>query len=203
MSQNIQIIDCGLGNIGSVKNIIKKAGYIPRLVTHPDQLHPGEKIILPGVGAFDGMMSTLENRGFIPLLNQLVLDHKEKILGVCLGMQVMTNSSEEGKEKGLGWIQAECKKFIPETSEKIPHMGWNYTKTKKKNPLMKNLETAKFYFVHSYYVKCHEKENTLCETFYIDNFTSAFNRDNIFGVQFHPEKSHRFGLQLIKNFCAI
>ncbi len=196
----IAIINYGMGNLGSVQNMLKRVGVQSVLITHPDQLNGVTKIILPGVGAFDTGMNYLAKDGWIPKLNELVLVKKVPILGICLGMQLMTNSSEEGKNQGLNWVNAQTKKF-PSSVERIPHMGWNRVTESKQSRLLGNLEDHKFYFVHSYYVDVQNADDMLLQTTYKSvNFCSAFEHENIIGVQFHPEKSHRYGLEVLKNF---
>jgi len=200
----IVVIDYGMGNLGSIQNMLKKIGAKGIISSDISDIQKADKLILPGVGAFDNGMENLEKRGLIPVLNEKVLIHKTPILGICLGMQLLSKKSEEGHLPGLGWIEAETIKFKfneNQTRLKIPHMGWNTIKIKKDNPLFTNMyEETRFYFVHSYHVFCHNKQDVLAETHYGFDFVSSLQKDNIFGVQFHPEKSHKFGQQLLKNF---
>jgi len=198
----IVIIDYGMGNLGSIKNIIKKLGYKSIITNEYETIKNADKLILPGVGNFKVAMENLKELGLINLLNHKVLIEKTPILGICLGMQLMTNFSEEGNVPGLAWIDAKTIKFKFEKEDiKIPHMGWNSVTINKKNNLNLNFENSnRFYFVHSYFVDCNDKNDILHETNYDFNFTSAFCRENIFGVQYHPEKSHIFGFTLMKNF---
>ena len=202
----IGIINLGIGNIVSVKNMLAKIGYKSFVAEIGTDLKKCEKIILPGVGSFDHAVDSLNLNKFLPLLNDLVLKEKLPILGICLGMQLMTNRSEEGKLKGLGWIEGEVVKFRSNNIDgyKVPHMGWNYVKIIK-NILMNNDEKFKnrFYFVHSYHVSLSEENYCIAKTNYGNSFTSAFNKENIYGVQFHPEKSHNYGMKLLKKFCEI
>ena len=196
----ITIIDYGMGNLGSIENMIKKIGYKSLITSDIEEIKHADKLILPGVGAFDHGMKQLRESGLIEILNQKVSIEKTPILGICLGMQLMTKSSEEGTIKGLGWIDAESKKFASDEL-KIPHMGWNIIKHKKLSKLFDENESEKrFYFVHSYCVSCNNKGDILTTTPYIYDFISSFERGNILGTQFHPEKSHKFGMSLIKNF---
>lgn len=196
----ITIIDYGMGNLGSIANMIKKIGHKSIITSDIDEIQKATKLILPGVGAFDNGMKNLESLGFIEVLNKKVLEDNTPILGICLGMQLMTKSSEEGNLLGLGWVDAQTKKFVSDTL-KVPHMGWNIIKHQKQSKLFEELESEKrYYFVHGYYVECNTNEYILATTNYGYEFVSSFEKDNIIGVQFHPEKSHKFGMRLMKNF---
>ena len=203
----ITIVNYGLGNLGSIQNMLKKVGATDVMIADsPAQLEHASKIILPGVGAFDSGMGHLLAGKWIDMLNTRVLEEKIPVLGICLGMQLMTNSSEEGNMPGLGWIDAEVIKFRFEkkTRLKVPHMGWNIVKQAKPSSLISSPEEEKrFYFVHSYYVKTRNDSDALLYSEYGQNFVSAFERNNILGVQFHPEKSHRFGMALLRNFITL
>jgi glutamine amidotransferase len=146
-------------------------------------------------------MQKMSESGLIDVLNEKVLVDKIPILGICLGMQLMTNSSEEGKLQGLGWIDAEVVKFKEVPELKVPHMGWNYTTTAKENPLLFSEEKMKFYYVHSFFVRCHNELDILATCDYGVNFHAAFNHENIFGMQFHPEKSLKYGMEVFKKFA--
>lgn len=201
----ITIIDYAMGNPGSIINMLKKIGvHNVVLSSNEDDILKAEKLILPGVGAFDTGMSNLRNNNIIQLLNYVVLEKSRPILGICLGMQLLGNCSEEGNLPGLGWVDFENIRFTfddPLKHLKIPHMGWNTIIPKKGIPIVKGMdEKTRFYFVHSYHAVCHEPQNILMETFYGYHFASAVHKDNIYGVQFHPEKSHKYGMQLLKNF---
>lgn len=194
------VIDYGMGNLGSIANMIKKVGHKCIITSDLAEIKKATKLILPGVGSFDNGMKNLKELGMIEVLNQKVLSEKTPILGICLGMQLMTKSSEEGKLAGLGWIDAQTKKFVSDTL-KIPHMGWNVIKHQKESKLFEECESQKrFYFVHSYCVSCNQEVDILTNTNYTLDFVSSFEKENIVGVQFHPEKSHKFGMSLIKNF---
>jgi len=196
----ITIVDYDMGNIGSISNMIKKLGYKNIITSSPKEIDKANRLILPGVGSFDSGMKNLINLKLIEILNKKVLLDKTPILGICLGMQLMTNTSEEGSLDGFGWIDADTEKFVFEDLQ-IPHMGWNRIKQKKDSNIIPLLEDERrYYFVHSYYVECHNKEDILTTTTYGKDFVSSFQKDNILGVQFHPEKSHRFGMELLKNF---
>lgn len=197
------IIDYGMGNLGSIANMLKKIGFNSIISSDPKEIASANRLILPGVGAFDSGMNSLEKLGILDTLNQKVLNERVPILGICLGMQLMTNSSEEGVLSGLGWIDADTKKFA-NTTLKIPHMGWNIVKHKKDSRLFDEQASEKrYYFVHSYYVDAHDERDILTTTPYGHDFVSSFEKDNIFGVQFHPEKSHSFGMRLLKNFMEL
>lgn len=201
----IQIIDYGLGNTGSIFNMLKKIGVESEIVDNPIKLNDGSKYILPGVGSFDNGMKLLKNNNWIEKLNELIILKKNPILGICLGMQLMTKSSEEGIIPGLSWIDADVKKFsFKDNNLKIPHMGWNNINPIKNNKLFYKLNNqSRFYHVHSYYVLLNDSSNEIALTNYSKEFTSSFQKDNIFGVQFHPEKSHKYGMQLLSNFSKI
>lgn len=203
-TQNIVIVDYKLGNLGSVYNMLKYLGINSIISGDKDIVEKADKLILPGVGAFDEGMKNLKESGLIPVLNRKVLQQNIPILGICLGMQLLGEASEEGTEKGLGWIKAVCKKFsFEDSSIKIPHMGWNFTIPCKDRILVRALEGSKFYFVHSYYMECRSEADVLMKSLYGIDFTCAVQRENIMGVQFHPEKSHKYGMQLFKNFADL
>lgn len=202
----IVIIDYGLGNLASVLNMFKKIGVKDVVVSGDREIiAKASKLLLPGVGAFDGGMGNLEQSGLIPLLNEKALKEKVPVLGICLGMQMLTKKSEEGIKPGLGWIDAETVKFNldPTLKLKVPHMGWNYIAVKRENPLIDTQSKNRFYFVHSYYVKCFEEKQSLATSNFGGDFTCMVNKDNIFGAQFHPEKSLKFGMRLLENFARL
>jgi glutamine amidotransferase len=197
----IAILDYGIGNLKSVYNMFKKVGIKSIITSDIENIKKADKYLLPGVGSFDHGITNLRNAPFFKILEKEVLENKKPILGICLGMQLLTNSSEEGKEKGLGWIDAKTVKFnLEDKTLSIPHMGWNKTYPIDKNNIFSNLEENRFYFVHSYHVVCNDKSNILATTNYGQQFTCSIYKNNIYGVQFHPEKSHKFGMQLFKNF---
>lgn len=203
----IVIVDYGVGNLGSIINMLKKAGAKAIASSDPDILQQAEKLILPGVGAFDAGMNKLNECGLVPLLNHLALEKKVPFLGLCLGLQLMTKKSEEGQAQGLGWLDAETLRFRFDGHQahlKVPHMGWNTIEIRRVHPLFKDLDLeARFYFVHSFYVQSHDPEAILAETDYGGHFHSIFGKDNIMGFQFHPEKSHKYGMRLLKNFAEM
>jgi imidazole glycerol-phosphate synthase subunit HisH len=206
MTDIITIIDYGMGNIGSISNMIKKAGGTSKTTSDISVIEKATKLLLPGVGAFDAGIENLEKTDLIDILNKKVLIGKTPILGICLGMQLMTNKSAEGSLKGLSWVDAETIKFESTDNQfRIPHMGWNQVSKLKNHDILVNIDinNARYYFVHSYYVKCHNKDDVLLKCNYISDFDAAFQKDNIFGFQFHPEKSHKYGMQIIKNFISL
>jgi imidazole glycerol-phosphate synthase subunit HisH len=200
----VGIIDYGVGNIGSIYNIVLKTGAIPQIIDDSRKIEEADTIILPGVGAFDYAMTQLETGGWVDAIYEYAIDKKKPMLGVCLGMQIMTRGSEEGQKKGLSLIDADTIKFTQNKMNQIspiPHMGWNLVDVQKDNPIFHiDRDEIKFYFVHSFHVVCDDVHDVLSTTFYGYNFVSSFQKDNIIGVQFHPEKSHRYGYELIDNF---
>ena len=202
----IVIIDYGMGNLGSIANMLKKVGAKAVVSSDAAVIERADKLVLPGVGAFDNGMKNLAERGMIPLLNAKVLQDKTPILGLCLGMQLFTRRSEEGELPGLGWLDAETVRFKFDATHnhlKIPHMGWNTLQICRSHPLFTDLDVEnRFYFVHSYYVDCADAPMVLARTHYGYDFASAVVKENIVGVQFHPEKSHKFGMKLLRNFAG-
>lgn len=201
----IVIVDYGMGNLGSIRNMLKKMDIESEITSDLTKIKQATKLILPGVGAFDNGMENIKKMNLLPVLNDLVQNKKVPVLGICLGMQLMTRKSEEGNLPGLGWIEADTRRFaFPDKKLKIPHMGWNNIKIVKHEPIAKDLsDSSRFYFVHSYHVVCDESRDILFQTNYGYDFTSAFSKANIIGVQFHPEKSHKFGMTLLRNFSEI
>lgn len=194
----ITVIDYGLGNISSVINMIKKVGGAAHVCDNPSKLSDVRKLILPGVGSFDQGMSNLIDDGWVEPLTELVQEKKTPILGICLGMQLMARKSDEGKKRGLCWIDADVRRFNIDL--KVPHMGWNTVIVNKENSFFPIESDNRFYFVHSYYLACDHKDDVLLTTNYGIDFASAFQVGNIIGMQFHPEKSHRFGMGVFKSF---
>jgi len=202
-SQNIVIIDYGMGNIGSIINMLKYLGIKSTVSSDREVISKADKLILPGVGHFDRAMENIEKLFLRDILTEMAQVKKIPFLGICLGMQLMCESSEEGKLPGLSFVDASVSKFsFPSDSKlKVPHMGWNYIETCKESKIFASLdEKARFYFVHSYYVQCRNESDVLSRTQYGFPYVSSFERDNLIGVQFHPEKSHKFGISLFKNF---
>lgn len=203
----IAIIDYGLGNVRAFANVYKKLNIPAVIVKQAEALKNASKVILPGVGAFDHAMQRLEKSGMKQILEEIVLQHNVPVLGVCVGMQMLACSSEEGSLPGLRWIDGEVKRFKPSAfkqSIRVPHMGWNNVKPVKINGLLQGLGLdARFYFLHSYYMHCKNSEDVIAVTEYGDAFASAINHGNIYGVQYHPEKSHQWGIQLLKNYAEL
>ena len=199
------MVDYGTGNVGSLGNMLHKIGQTATLASTPEVLERADAILLPGVGAFDRGMGNLQASGLLETLTRRVQGDGVPVLGICLGMQLLARSSEEGTLPGLGWIDAVCQKFTfpPEDRQhKVPHMGWNAVQPRSGENLFSDMEPgALFYFVHSYHVVCADSDDVLGVSEYGGAFTSAVRRGNIFGVQFHPEKSLRFGMRLLRNFC--
>jgi glutamine amidotransferase len=201
----ITIIDYGMGNLGSMRNMFKRIGVNVRICSDPADIDEAEKLVLPGVGAFDTAMSNInKSAGFRTVLERKVLNDNVPILGVCLGMQLLTQGSEEGKLPGLGWIPGRAVLIPKETGLKVPHMGWNVAMINTESPLTIDVDAnPRYYFVHSYCVHVDNSMHSLMRTEYGVTFDSAIGRNNIFGVQFHPEKSHRFGMQILRNFAKV
>lgn len=200
----VGVIDYGMGNIGSICKMLRLVGAEPIVSADPTELRLADKLVLPGVGHFDRAMSNLAAAGLVAGLRDLVVSRGTPILGICLGMQLMCDGSDEGTQPGLGFVRAHVRRFAPADKRlKVPHMGWREIDAARPSTLLTGVETAsRFYFVHSYYVDCADASDVLARTTYGIPFVSAFARDNIFGVQFHPEKSHRFGIQLFRNFVG-
>jgi glutamine amidotransferase len=195
-----------MGNLGSVKRKMDRIGANSIITSDANEIKNSSKIILPGVGHFAKAVSEIKNRGLWDLLSDQILIEKKLVLGICLGMQLMVNYSEEGKSEGFGWIDAKVIRFkvTDPIRYKIPHMGWNTINPVKESSLFeKMIPDSEFYFVHSYHVKCNNSDDILAETIYDYSFTSAFQKENIFGVQFHPEKSHDAGEILLRNFVNL
>ena len=203
----VTIIDYGVGNIFAFQNVFKRLNIPSRIAKSEDDLTNIDKLILPGVGHFDYAMSQLNKSGMRNRLDELVLIEKIPVIGICVGMQMMARKSDEGILDGLGWIDAEVKKFDESTIShhtKLPHMGWNDVTPNKNHPLFRGLEQeAIFYFLHSFYFKCLDEKNSISKTDYGINFSSSVQHNNIYGIQFHPEKSHSFGEKLLENFSKL
>lgn len=200
----IVIVDIGMGNLGSIINMLKKIKIEAKISSDPEEIAGSDKLIFPGVGAFDNAMQSLHSHGLIDVLNRKVLEEKTPILGICLGMQMFCKGSEEGKMDGLGWIEAETVRFRISSNElKVPHMGWNTIQVKGDPGIFKGIEDPRFYFVHSYHLVCKNEEDVLATTHHGYDFASAVHRGNIWGTQFHPEKSHRYGMNVFSNFVEM
>ena len=200
----IVIIDYGMGNLGSIYNMLRKINVKSIISSKKEDLQNASKLILPGVGAFDNGMKNLLKLDIIPTLEDKVVNQKTPFLGICLGMHLITKNSHEGSQEGLGWIDAETKKFDftkKKDSFRVPHMGWNTVNViENGHRFFSDLENPRFYFVHSYHVICNNRKDVLADTFYGYRFDSVIGRDNIVATQFHPEKSHKYGMKLLENF---
>lgn len=202
----ITVLDYGLGNVAAFVNIYKRLNLPVEVAATAEQLSGAEKIILPGVGAFDWAMSRLNDSGMRQCLDYLVIQMKTPVLGVCVGMQMMARKSDEGKLPGLGWIDAEVKRFDDAGFNQrthLPHMGWNDVIPRRSDCLFKGLSSPRFYFLHSYYFSAANSDDVLGVTDYSGDFASVARCDNVFGTQFHPEKSHQWGISLLKNFAEL
>ena len=203
--KRIGVIDTGLSNFGSLKNILLRFDRKAEIISESNQLSDYCKIILPGVGKFDSAMSFLNKNKFAEDLISYIKNENIIILGVCLGMQLLCKASDEGKLPGLGLIDANVRHLENINNQKLryPHMGWNKVSASRDNLLIPPGNDYKFYFVHSYYVELNDESLQIAKCCYANNFCAAFNKNNIYGVQFHPERSHRYGLNLIENFINI
>jgi len=199
----LTIVDYHSGNLGSILNMLKKLDVPVVISSRPDDIKNADRLILPGVGAFNTGMANIRKLGLLDILNEKVLEDKTPLLGLCLGMQLLAERCEEGDLPGLGWIKGDIVRFkfnSPLNDLKVPHMGWNSVSVVNENTLFKNIDEPRFYFVHSYHFRCENSRDVLAITDYGYEFPASVHHDNIWGTQFHPEKSHRFGLQLLKNF---
>lgn len=200
----IAVVDLGMGNPLSILNMLKKIGTNAVLCHDGVTLKSANGIIFPGVGSFDKCMQSFQDSGLRTVIEKMVFEDKKPFLGICLGMQILLESSEEGTLPGLGWIAGKVVRFKADSSLKkitIPHMGWNVVHPSSNNDLVSMSEEQRFYFVHSYHAADVLPENILATTTYGQNFVSGIHKDNIYGVQFHPEKSHRFGMELMRKFA--
>lgn len=201
----IAVIDYGMGNIGSIRNMLSKIGVDVTVISDPDAIAAATRIILPGVGSFDHAMAKLRDMSLIEPLTARVIEDGVPFLGICLGMQLLTSGSDEGDLPGLGWVAGRTRRFdfqdLP-TTLPVPHMGWNTVQeSQSDHRLLADLPNdARFYFVHSYYVECDSPVDIVATTEYGIRFASVIGRRNIAGVQFHPEKSHRFGMKVLSSF---
>lgn len=203
---DVSILDYNMGNISSVKRKVEKLGFSCELISSSNEILNAKKLILPGVGHFKKAMTYIKDYGLDKTLNHVVLEKKTPVLGICLGMQLMCSHSEEGDIQGLGWFDAKVTKINikDQLRFRTPHIGWNKIRFKNSTPFNNSIcDESEFYFVHEYCVKEAKQNEIMCETIYESNFVSALYRENIYGVQFHPEKSHKIGDDLIKNFLEI
>jgi glutamine amidotransferase len=203
----IAIVNYGLGNVQAIANIYKRLNIEVSIASTVDELKRADRIILPGVGAFDWAMTRLNASDMRDTLDDLVISHCRPVLGICVGMQIMADKSEEGSLDGLGWIKGEVKRFDATsnlTKIRLPHMGWNNVRSSDSNGLFDGLrEDSRFYFLHSYFFLPHNQAHSYARTDYHGTFSSIIRFENVYGVQFHPEKSHQWGIQLLKNFSRI
>ncbi|WP_278381273.1 imidazole glycerol phosphate synthase subunit HisH [Chryseobacterium arthrosphaerae] len=203
----ITLIDYGVGNINAFVNVYKRVDVPVKIAKTKEDLEGAQKLILPGVGHFDHAMTQLNNSGMRDKLDDLVLNHKVPVIGICVGMQMMANNSDEGNMEGLKWIDATVKKFDESKINQVtrlPHMGWNDVKPIKDIELFKGLEdNSIFYFLHTYYFQCNNSEDIMAVTEYGGEFASAAHHENKYGIQFHPEKSHHYGEILLHNFAKL
>jgi glutamine amidotransferase len=200
----ITIVDYNMGNPGSIKNMLARSGSDAIISSNPTDILNATKLILPGVGKFDAAMRNLQALGLVTPLHEKVIEQKTPILGICLGMQLFTHGSEEGTLPGFGWIDAYTIRFRfePSNVNRVPHMGWNAIAVEQPSSILDDrFDDSRFYFVHSFHVQCRRNEDVLASTDYGIRFHSAIIRENILGTQFHPEKSHRYGLRLMQNFA--
>ena len=199
----ISILNYRMGNLASIQNMFKKVGASNKTISTPAEVNEAQALVIPGVGKFDNAVRQLEAMGLLDTLNEAAHSRKIPILGICLGMQLMTRSSEEGQLRGLGWIEGDTR-LIDGSSQglRVPHMGWNLVSIKKPNPFFdESIKEHRFYFVHSYAVQCDDSCDVLTTTDYAGTFVSSFSRGNLVGVQFHPEKSHKFGASFFRHFA--
>lgn len=206
MSKTIAIVDYGMGNLFSIQKKLHRLNISHIITSNPDEIRNADKIILPGVGHFGKAMEQINRLGLFDALNQSVLIEKKPILGICLGMQLMAKHSQEGDCSGFGWFNADVVRFKIQDSGKfkVPHMGWNTITCEKESTLLNRISPgSEFYFVHSFHMVSHNNQDVLCKTAYEQDFCSALEKENIFGVQFHPEKSHDIGQKMIENFVLL
>ncbi len=201
----VTLVDYGLGNIQAFANIYKRLNINVDIATTPVHIKDANRIILPGVGAFDWAMARLNGSGLRDALDDAVLGAKIPVIGVCVGMQMMARSSDEGALPGLGWINAEVKRFAgtADRNRPLPHMGWNTVEAQSDKCLFKSISAPRFYHLHSYCVIPNDQADILAKATYGAPFAAAIRRDNVFGTQFHPEKSHQWGINLLRNFAEL
>jgi glutamine amidotransferase len=206
MQFKVVIVDYGAGNVSSVKRSLARIGVDSTISSEIGDIESSDKLILAGVGHFERAVANLKRTGLWTALEKAVLVDRKPVLGICLGMELMAKTSEEGRSQGLGWFDAKAVRFqtLDRVRYKTPHVGWNTIKVKKDSRLMRGIpDSSEFYFLHSYYLRLDDRSDMLNETEYETMFPAAIERDNIFGVQYHPEKSHAAGLQLLKNFIEL
>jgi glutamine amidotransferase len=201
----IVIVDYGVGNVGSVHNMLRKIGARARVSGAAGDVAGARKLILPGIGHFGSGMAKLKATGLIPVLEEQVLQRRKPVLGICLGMQMMTRGSEESSVAGLGWVDATTRRFAESAELRVPHMGWNVVRPRNGSQLFDAAanEPERFYFVHSYFVHAADPQHVAATCSYGCEFAASFEVGNLYGVQFHPEKSHLFGMALLRRFVAL
>lgn len=200
----IAIVDYGMGNLESIRNMLRRVGYASSITGDADEIARSDKIILPGVGRFDAAMRQIHRRGLREVLDQKAVGERVPTLGICLGMQLITAGSEEGPARGLGWVDAATVRFPEMPGLKVPHMGWNAVTMVRPSDLTAELPAEpRFYFVHSYCVQLAKRSESVLTAKHGITFDAALESGNIFGAQFHPEKSHKFGMQLLANFASL
>lgn len=201
---NIVVVDYGIGNLGAIPNMLRRVGAPTEVTSDPARIAAADRLILPGVGAYDAGVRNLHESGLWDVLQRKALGDRIPVLGLCLGMELMSNRSEEGQLAGLGWIPGDVVRFRPppELGLRVPHMGWNTVVSSRPSPVADVIDGARFYFAHSYHFRPHDEATIAGLTTYGQPFPSVIHRDNIIGVQFHPEKSHRFGLALLARFAG-
>jgi glutamine amidotransferase len=202
--RDVTIVDYGMGNLGSIVNMFKKLGAVAAVAQSAGEIESARRLVLPGVGAFDTGMRHLDEQGLRAVLERKAMEERCPTIGICLGMQLLMQGSEEGELPGLGWIGGEARKLVVNGGDRslpLPHMGWNTVDVVRADALYAGMDgEVRFYFVHSYGVACRSEQDVLSTTTYGNTFVSALRHENVFGTQFHPEKSHRFGMQLLRNF---
>jgi imidazole glycerol-phosphate synthase subunit HisH len=200
----ITLVDYGMGNLGSIRNMFKRIGVAVEVAADAAALERASKILLPGVGAFDSAMQRINAGGLREVLERKALRERVPVMGICLGMQLLTRASEEGSLPGLGWIPAVTRRFPDLPGLKVPHMGWNLVCVARDCPLTEGISTdTRYYFVHSYYVHADDRQDCVLTAHYGVTFDAVIAHDNLYGAQFHPEKSHRFGMGFLRNFASI
>ena len=200
----VVIVNYGVGNLTSIQNMLKKGEVTSLISGNKEDIVEADKIVLPGMGHFDNCMEKLNASGLRPVLEKRILEDRVPVLGICVGLQMLMDGSEEGARKGLGWVKGQTIRFNFNDmtgNQKIPNMGWLETKIKKPSRLMQGLDDARFYFAHSYHLSVEDPDDELLTSNYGYDFTAGIEKGNISGVQFHPEKSHRFGMRLLRNFA--
>ena len=200
----IIVIDYGVGNLGSVANMLRHIGAPAEISSDPERVAAADQLILPGVGAYDNGMANLDERGLVPALHHSVTERAVPLLGFCLGMQLLVEGSDEGSRPGMGWIAGGCQRLTPSGGQRVPHMGWNRLTVSRPHQLVDDLPPrSRFYFAHSFTVVCDDPDDVVATTDYGGTVTAVIARGNIWGTQFHPEKSHKYGMELLGRFATL